>query len=372
MKKPLMITAISIILIFQSFVAAQDLIENSAEEAMETMRGLVLEVEESGLDDVFVVQEVTLEIYSGSLEGTIEVVENHLSDHPVYDIPVEPGDRVLLMKEVSENGDYGLHITEYVRDRSIFKLTVVFAMLLLLVGRWKGLKTLLTLSITFFMIVQVLLPGMLKGYSPILLSLFSSFVITLVTIFIINGVNSKSFSAIIGIFGGLIAAGIVMFWAGSQVKLTGLSSEEATMLMYIPQSVSFDFRDLLFAGIIMGALGAVMDVGISVASAMEEVRRVHPSISVGELMKSGMNVGQDIMGTMSNTLILAYTGAALPLLLLFMAYDATMIEILNLDIIATEVVRALSGSVGLVLTVPMTVLASAVLLNRNTKKTPKG
>ena len=371
MKKPLIIISISMFLIFQSFVAAQDLIENNTDATMETMRGVVLEVEESGPDDVFAVQEVTLEIYSGSLEGTIEMVENHLSDHPVYDIPVEPGDRVLLMKEVSENGEYELHITEYVRDRSIFLLALFFAILLLLVGRWKGLKTLLTLSITFFMIIQVLLPGMLKGYSPILLSLFSSFMITLLTIFIINGFNSKSFSAIIGIFGGLTAAGFVMFWAGTQAKLTGLSSEEATMLMYIPQAVSFDFRDLLFAGIIMGALGAVMDVGISVASAMEEVRRVHPGISIRELMKSGMNVGQDIMGTMSNTLILAYTGAALPLLLLFMAYDATMMDILNLDIIATEVVRALSGSVGLVLTVPLTVLSSAILLNRNTKSLPK-
>lgn len=368
MKKSLVITVISIMLLFQSFAAAQDLIENRAEDTMETLRGIVLEVEKSGSEDSFAIQEVTLEIYRGSLEGRIEIVENHLSDHPVYDIPVEPGERVLLMKEYSENGEYTLHITEYVRDRSIFKLALLFSLLLLLIGRWKGLKTLLTLSITFFMIVHVLLPGMLKGYSPIVLSLFCSFVITLVTIFIINGVNGKSVSAIIGILGGLMAAGFVMLWAGNQVKLTGLSSQEATMLMYIPQDVNFDFRDLLFAGIIMGALGAVMDVGISVASAMEEVRRVRPDISIRELMKSGMNVGQDIMGTMSNTLILAYTGAALPLLLLFMAYDATMIDILNLDMIATEVVRALSGSIGLVLTVPLTVLASVVLLNRRVKK----
>ncbi|RQD68416.1 MAG: YibE/F family protein [Tindallia sp. MSAO_Bac2] len=368
MRKTITIIFISVFLLFHSFVSAQDIIGNQADDEMETMRGIVLDVEDGGTEDHFSVQMVTLEIYSGSLEGNVELVENHLSDHPVYDIIVEPGDRVLLLKEMTNDGAYELHITEYVRDRSIFMLLLVFVVLLVLVGRLKGLKTLLTLGFTFFMIVQVMLPGMLRGYSPILLTIISSFVITIATILIINGINSKSFSAIIGIFGGLLAAGLFMFWAGTQVKLTGLSSEEATMLMYIPQAVNFDFRDLLFAGIIMGSLGAVMDVGISVASSMEEIRRVHPDIAIGELMKSGMNVGQDIMGTMSNTLILAYTGAALPLLLLFMAYEASIIDIINLDIIATEIVRALSGSIGLVLTVPLTVLASAVLLKRRNGK----
>ncbi|SDY31456.1 YibE/F family protein [Tindallia californiensis] len=363
MKKNIVMLIISVVLLCHSVVAAQGLLVDEP-EAMERMRGTVLEVKDQRAEDHFTIQVVMIEIDRGSLQGKVEVVENHLSDHPVYDIPVEPGDRVMLMKETLEDGTYELHITEYIRDRSIIMLLMLFVLLLLLIGRSKGAKTLLTLALTFFMIVQVMLPGMLKGYSPILLTIVSSLVITIATITIINGINGKSIAAILGIIGGLLVAGMVMFWAGSQVKLTGLSSEEATMLMYIPQAVQFDFRDLLFAGIIMGALGAVMDVGISVASAMEEVRRANPEIAVKELVKSGMNVGQDIMGTMSNTLILAYTGAALPLLLLFMAYDASVVDIINLDIIATEIVRALSGSIGLVLTVPLTAVASAILLKR--------
>ncbi|SMP39645.1 YibE/F family protein [Anoxynatronum buryatiense] len=330
-----------------------------------TMRARVLAVEDRGQSEVFFeTQWVTLEIYSGPLNGEVVTVENHLSDNPVYDVPVKPGDRVLVVQEMLASGDLEIYIIDYVRDMSILWILGLFILLLLVIGRWKGLKTIVTLAFTFVLIIRVLLPGMLKGYPPILLTIGVSLLVTLVTILLIDGVNVKSISAVIGITGGLMAAGVVMFIAGSQVRLTGLSSEEAIMLMYIPQEVSFDFRDLLFAGIIMGALGAVMDVGVSIASAITEIHRVNPAVSSRQLMRSGMNVGRDIMTTMSNTLILAYTGAALPLMLLFMAYDTSVIRIMNLDMIATEILRALSGSIGLLLTIPLTVVVTSLLLKR--------
>lgn len=340
---------------------------DEGEEIRETnLRGRVLTVEERpDTDSFFRSQWVTLEIYTGELKGETITVENHLSDHPVYDIVVEPGDRVLLVQETMESGETQVHMVDYVRDTYIFWILSVFLGLLIIIGRWKGLKTIVTLTLTLVMIIKVLLPGMLNGYPPVPLTIGVSFVITLGTIVLINGINVKSVSAITGILGGLLAAGLVMFIAGSQVRLTGLSSEEAVMLMYIPQSVNFDFRDLLFAGIIMGALGAVMDVGMSISSAMTEIYRVNPEVNHRQLMTSGMNVGRDIMTTMSNTLILAYTGAALPLMLLFMAYETSVVKIMNLDLIATEIVRALSGSIGLLLTIPLTVLVSAFLLKRS-------
>jgi uncharacterized membrane protein len=335
----------------------------------QTMRARVLAVEEiPGVIDMFETFLVTLEIYTGPMAGEIVTVENHLSDNPVYDVPVSPGDRVLLIHEMTSDGIGELYISSFIRDIPMLWILAAFMAFLILIGRWKGVKTILTLGLTFFMILRVLLPGMLRGYPPIIMTVSVSLVITLITIFLINGINTKSFSAVIGIFGGLLAAGFVMFIAGSQIKLTGLSSEEAVMLMYIPQNVTFEFRDLLFAGIIMGALGAVMDVGISIASSMSEIHRINPEVSPRQLMNSGMNVGRDIMTTMSNTLILAYTGAALPLLLLFMAYETSLIEIMNMDLIATEIVRALSGSIGLVLTIPLTVLVSSLLLTRKKHK----
>ena len=131
-------------------------------------------------------------------------------------------------------------------------------------------------------------------------------------------------------------------------------------------NVNIDFQGLLFSGILIGALGAVMDVGMSIASAIDEVRKVHPEANFGNLFKAGMNVGRDIMGTMSNTLILAYTGSALPLLLLFMAGSIPLAKAINMELVAEEIARALAGSIGLVLCIPVTALVSAAMFTRHT------
>jgi len=146
--------------------------------------------------------------------------------------------------------------------------------------------------------------------------------------------------------------------------LSGLSHEETQLLLYIPQGIEFNFKGLLFAGIVIGALGAVMDVGMSVASSMFEIKAVSPQISRGDLFRSGMNVGRDIMGTMTNTLILAYLGSSTPLLLLFYAYQISPERILNLDTIVTELVRAFSGSIGLISAIPLTALIATFLVGR--------
>lgn len=142
------------------------------------------------------------------------------------------------------------------------------------------------------------------------------------------------------------------------------------MLMFIPQQTGFDFRGLLFAGIIIGALGAVMDVSMSISSAMDEIKQVSPGLPRRALIQSGMNVGSDLMGTMSNTLILAYTSGSLPMLLLFFAYDTPLIKIVNLEFIATEIVRALAGSLGLIMAIPITAVAGGyILTGKEDKKT---
>lgn len=135
-------------------------------------------------------------------------------------------------------------------------------------------------------------------------------------------------------------------------------------MLYHTTELTVDFRGLLFAGMILGALGAVMDVAVSIASAVAEVREANPELSVWDLASSGLNVGRDVLGTMANTLILAYAGGALPLLLLLTAHGQEMTKVLNLDIIATEVVRALSGSTGLAFSVPATALLAALLQGR--------
>ncbi|EOD00228.1 YibE/F family protein [Caldisalinibacter kiritimatiensis] len=369
MLKRILATIITIILVMTLPVFADDFEQTSVHEpTMGTAKGKVIEViSETNADEsedsfTFSTQIVKVKVLTGKYKGEEFIIENNLSNNVAYDIKVQAGDEVVLAVEETEGEAPQMFISDFVRDKYMMYLLIAFILLLLVVGRIKGLKSMATLAITVLIVAKVMLPLILKGYNPIWVSIVSSIAITILTIFIIGGINIKSISAIIGTAGGVIFAAVLSYIVGSLAKLTGLSSHEASMLMYIPQGISFDFRGLLFAGIIIGTLGAVMDVGMSIASAMYEMRGIHPNISPKELIKSGLNVGRDVMGTMSNTLILAYTGSAIPLLLLFMAYDTPMQEILNLDLIATEIVRSLAGSIGIIIAIPTTALVTGLIL----------
>jgi uncharacterized membrane protein len=220
------------------------------------------------------------------------------------------------------------------------------------------------LALTFFAVLKILLPALLKGYHPILISVLICIAITVVTLTIISGFNKKTLSAIAGTSGGFIIAGIIALIVGYGAKLTGFGTEESRMLLFIPQDIDFNYQGILFAGIIIGALGAIMDVGMSVASSMHEIKEANPAIHTKDLIKAGMNVGRDVMSTMSNTLILAYTGGAIHLLLVIMAYGITFTEIINTDLIASEVLRALAGSIGLICAVPITALVAGAIENK--------
>lgn len=361
---------IMMISIGNTFVFADEMmvggdIENNS--VIEKAKILDVEVlDDVALEDIFFEESflVTLEILTGTYKGQQFQSIHNLTGNLGYDIYVNPGDKVLVTIEESEEGTVEVFISEYLRDTYVYWVFILFIALLILLGGIKGIKTIITLALTILLVIKGLLPGLLAGYSPILLTILISIIITLVTIIVVGGWNTKSFAAIIGVLGGVFVAGIIAYIIGSKVRLTGMSSDEAMMLMYIPQGIRFDYRGLLFAGIIMGALGAVMDVGMSIASSMEEISNVNPNISTKELIISGLNVGRDIMGTMANTLILAYTGSAIPLLLLFTAYQDSFIKIINLDIIATEIIRAFSGSIGLILSIPLTAVTAGLLKSK--------
>lgn len=360
MKKILFVLILALSLLGSS-VYAEAYIEPLSE------RALVIEAEEPrSSEDLYqglTMQDVTIEITSGKYKGDILEIENHLSDNEAYNIEVESGDRVVVM--IEEYGDgYDAYISDYLRSNYLLYLTIFAIALVLLIGRLKGLKSIISLGLTIVAVVYILLPQILKGANPVPISIMISIGVTIITIFLVGGINSKGLSAILGTISGVVIAGIISYVVGKSAHLTGLSAEEATMLIYIPQGIEFDFKNLLFAGIILGSLGAVMDVGMSISSSIEEVYKANDSLTAKELFESGMNVGRDIMGTMINTLILAYTGTSIPILLVFMAYETSMTKIVNLDIIATEVVRSLSGSIGLILTIPITAIISSILIKR--------
>lgn len=312
-------------------------------------------------------QHIRIELISGSHMGEVYTVQNIIEMVNPYKLIFEPGDRMLLRMFEDEQGViYSLQIADKLRESHVYFAVVSFLILLAVVGGKQGIKSVISLVFTALVIIFLLVPMILNGMNPIIASTLICIVTTAVTLFLIVGNNRKTYSAILGTIIGLMIAGFVVFFIGNASSLTGLSGEEAQMLAYVPQKSFLDFKGILYAGILIGALGAIMDVTVSVSSAMYEIESVQPKITTKELIKSGLNVGRDIMGSMSNTLILAYTGGALHLMLLFNAFNLTFTEIINMDLIASEIIRGIAGSTGLILAIPLTAVISG--FNRIHKK----
>lgn len=332
------------------------------------LRGKVIDVQDfqSESDYIMLEQRVEVEVTSGEYQGEVFTVKNTLMDH-YYDFYLEEGQEILLLAELEDGLIGNVYFKEMVRDKYLYYFIGIFIFLLLLVGGKKGFKTIIALGFTGFVIIKMLLPLILQGYNPILTSVVLASATAIFTLLIIGGLEKKTIAAIVGTIFGVLTAGFLALWIGNLAHLTGFSSEEAQMLMYM-DNVEIDVRGILFAGIIIGSLGAVTDVGISIASAVSEVVKVNPRIDSYSLLVSGINVGRDIMGTMANTLILAYVGSATPLLLLITGYEMPWIKVSNLDLIATEIVRSVAGSIGLVITIPVTAIVAAWLFKTGSSR----
>ena len=302
--------------------------------------------------------EVQIRIDSGEAAGTETTITHRTLNNPAFDIHPQEGDNIIVR---DENGSYA--IVDYDRLPAMLLLLVGFAALLILFGGMTGLKALLVLLFAVLLIAKGLIAFILFAPSHIILwTILIGAVITLATQLIVNGRNVKSAGAIIGTIGGILVAGLLAVLAIHFTYLTGVSEEQAGMLkaLYLKD---VDFRELLFSGIVLGALGAVMDVAVSIASAQYEMKLLAPKTKFQTLVTSGLNVGRDVMGTMANTLVLAYIGGALPLILLISAQEGiSLLHIMNLNMIATEVVRSLIGSIGLLCAIPITAYATAFLI----------
>ena len=323
------------------------------------------EAEIEALQGKIVEQEVKVRLLDGSDKGKILTAINTLSGSPGFDLHLSPGDKVVIYiaEYTGANADESvntIYVSDRVRSPALVWIICVFAGLLLVIGRLQGAKALFGLGVTVLGIYKVLLPGLIAGKSPLPLTVLVLIAVTLITMICIAGFSRKALAATLGTLGGLIVAGWLAYTFGDLAQLSGLATEEERMLMYV-DNINFDMRGLLFAGILIGAVGAIMDVTMSVASAISEVKRANPDMKTTELIAAGMSVGRDIMGTMANTLILAYTGGALPFLLLFMVYEMEPLRIVNWELIVTEIIRALVGSIALIISVPITAVIAGWL-----------
>ena len=309
------------------------------------------------------IQIASIRILNGDLRGTEATIRNTVVDN-AYAIRLRAGDRISVHTELNADNEPVFFFQNYDRTRPLAFLFIFFTACVIALGRLKGVKALLSLTLTISLILFGLIPLLLRGYNPIVLSILACMLSAIITFGICFGTGKKSISAIIGVSGGLLVGGLIAHFFGIFARISGFSHGDAQMLQYLPGGYVFDFRGLLFAGIIISALGACLDVAISISSALTEVKSHNPDIGQKELIGSGFNIGKDIMGSMVNTLVLAYTGSSLATILIFAGFERGFIEIINLDSIATEIVRAIAGSLGLLFAIPITIFAFVLLDKR--------
>lgn len=310
------------------------------------------------------VQEVTVEITEGDYIGeefTTDYVLSYDIEGKILAYELEIGDKVSVQIIEDESGITSATVLDVVRANYIIVMFILFLLSVVLVGGKKGVKAILGLIYTILLIYFVMIKGIFEGSDAITKSIFTVILIIVGAFIIIgDGINKKILTASIGTLGGVLSAGLMALIFNNLAKMTG-AGEDAIQLSINMSSITFNYRELLFAGIIVSALGACMDVGMSIASSLDEIKMKNPDITWQELLKSGMNIGRDVIGTMTNTLILAYVGGSLTLILLFLACDMNIFEILNKETIAEQIISAIAGSMGVVYTVPITSFVYSIL-----------
>lgn len=307
-----------------------------------------------------IIQKVKVFVLNGTYKGQTVEIENQLTSNPVYDIKVKPNDRVIL--NIEETPDRTVfYIADIERVPVLLILVGVFLSLLMLIGGMQGLRSIVAIIVTASLILLGLVPAVLNNFPVIPSAVVVALVSTFITMFVVAGVNKKSFAAALGTVLSVSIAGFISSLVIKYAPLNGFGSQESVILW--SSRPDLDYTGILTAGVIIASLGAVMDVGMSIASSICEFKRVNNTLKTNDLFKSGLNVGKDIMGTMSNTLILAYLGSAFSLVLL--TSNAPLAKLFNLNSIAAEIASALTGSIGIILCVPITAIIAAYLIGRD-------
>jgi len=321
-------------------------------------------------EDGYTKQHIEIEILDGEYKGQRLYTESFLDvkNYKNFDI-YKVGDRISveITTDLKTNENY-VSINTHIRVPTISIISLLFLATIVIIAGIKGLKTILALILTVSCVVFILVPMISKGYNPVISALLSGIIVTGITLTLVGGLNRKTFSAIIGTFLGLACATVFSLVASKLMRVTGISTEAVGMIMITDLGYELDIRGIFTAGIIIGCLGAVMDVGMSIASSVAEIKKASIKISKKELFYSGMRVGRDIMGTMANTLILAYTGSAIMQMVVWKIYGISFLDMLNREYIATEVVRALCGSFGMLLTIPITCVISSRIISIDIRK----
>lgn len=378
----------SIFLFIGNKIASKDLTAFDGEDTDVSYKALVLNIIDTEIYEYNLGGEENLQ--SKTLTFTAQILNGDMKDEYItatqtidtligyVQKEVESDDKILVSKMLSDDeGSFDWVAGDYVRTDTLIILGVIFCVLLLFFGRVKGIAAIMSLIFTCLAVFMVFVPATLSGLNIYLWAIITCVFIILMTLTIVYGINIKSIAAAIGCFGGVIVAALLTIGMSKFFLLTGLTDEDSLYLSFLNPDQPIDLKAIIFASIIIGALGGIIDVAVSMASSLTEVNKMTISStnsdsnksSFGSLFKSGMAIGRDIMGANINTLILAYIGSSMSVVLLLIAYNRSLIAVLNREMIVVEILQSLIGSFGILLTIPLTSLICAILYNKNKIKT---
>lgn len=333
---------------------------------VETLQGrvkhvLAEETVQSG-SETYTLQQVEVEITSGELAGKVVLTESGSSLSAGSTPRVRQGMRVLVGHTVGPMGER-FFIADYYRRTALLWLIAIFMATTVAIGRWTGVRSLLGLAFSIFVLAQFILPRILIGQNPVLISVVGAVLLASPSLYLVYGLRRKTHAAALGMTTSLLVTwGLAALW-NRWAHLTGFGSDEGTFLT-VATGGQVNLSGVMLAGIVIGTLGVLDDIAVGQASAIFQLHAANPSLSATALFRHGMAVGRDHIASMVNTLVLAYAGASLPVFLLLTVYQEPLLSVLNRELFAAEIVRTLVGSLGLMLAVPLTSWIASNLAKR--------
>lgn len=303
-------------------------------------------------------QRLSVVILEGKHKGKKITASNGLRGKPSLDNFYKTGDKILIALNKKGNELVAAQAVDRLRHNWTLLLFAIFIVLLLIYGGNIGIKALFSFVASLYVIWKILIPGLMNGNNPLLFSSLILVILSAIVLFSVAGFTKKGFSAFSGTVIGLLACiGIAMFF-GEKMGLEGMTAPYAETLLF-SGNISLNMKYIFYAAIMIGASGAAMDIAMDISASISEIKSKKPEIDFKELMKSGFNVGRAVIGTMTTTLLLAYSGSYLPLLMLFMSKHSSYTRMINYKVVTAEILRTVTGSIGLVLVAPITAVIAA-------------
>lgn len=304
-----------------------------------------------------------VEILDGPFKGQQTFAHNRFMGRLEMDKSFTERDKALAVIDYTDKNIRNVTLIDHYRLNLESILIGIFALFLILFARWTGAKALVSFLMTVLMIWKLLVPLLLKGWNPIIISLYFVVTATSIIIFMVGGLNRQSLAAVLGSLSGTLLTTILAIIFGNNFKIHGAVLPYSESLLYAGYA-DLDLTQILIAVVFIASAGAVMDLAMDIAAAVHEVVEKKPDITKAEAIRSGLNVGRTVVGTMTTTLLFAYTGGYISLLMYFMAQGTPVVDIFNLKYVSMEIMHTIVGSFGLVAVAPFTALASGVLLTK--------